>query len=166
VQPYSVPDLCRVRQEIRRRTPSCSPQAEEGCADSEAVGGKRAGSFRSLTPLYRRYPVWPPPQTDSSPVWYRGRRRVVVLPGGLSAPVGPVKGGWAAWGGISGRGRGAAAGGGGGSQVRRWCCGPTESCLRDETLGLASDATDVAAESGDSRRWQPQRTRLQRVDEA
>ena len=46
----SVPDLCRVGQEIRRRTPSCSPRAEEGCAHSGAVGGKRAGSFPSLTP--------------------------------------------------------------------------------------------------------------------
>jgi len=62
----SVPDLCQVGQEIRRRTPSCSPRAEEGCADSGAVGGKRAGSFRSLTPLYRRYPLWPPPQPTPS----------------------------------------------------------------------------------------------------
>jgi len=53
----SVPDLCRVGQEIRRRTPSCSPRAEEGCAHSGAVGGKRAGSFPSLTPAgpWRRW---------------------------------------------------------------------------------------------------------------
>ena len=62
----SVPDLCRVGQEIRRRTLSCSPRAEEGCADSGAVSEMRAGSFRSLTPLYRRYPLWPPPQLTPS----------------------------------------------------------------------------------------------------
>jgi len=44
----------------------CSSRAEEGCAHSEAEGGKRAGSFRSLTPLYRRYPLWPPPQPTRS----------------------------------------------------------------------------------------------------
>jgi len=47
----SVPDTCRVGQELRTRTPSCSPRAEDGCADSGAASGKRAGSFRSLRAL-------------------------------------------------------------------------------------------------------------------
>jgi len=54
----SVPDLCRVGQEIRRRTPSCSPRAEDSFADSGAVSGKRVGSLRSLRALLtmRCYP--------------------------------------------------------------------------------------------------------------
>jgi len=58
----SVPELSRVGREIRRKTPSCSLRGEEGCSHSTAVGGKRASSFRSLTPFYRRYSLWPPPQ--------------------------------------------------------------------------------------------------------
>jgi len=54
--------LSRVGREIRRKTPSCSLRGEEGCSHSTAVGGKRASSFRSLTPFYRRYSLWPPPQ--------------------------------------------------------------------------------------------------------
>ena len=42
------------------------PTIRKGCAHAEAVGGKRAGSFRSLTPFFRRYPHWPLPQPKPS----------------------------------------------------------------------------------------------------